>query len=79
MKALRRWSLLAMLVAGAWLPVTLTCNPAGGVLHVTGDWVEDVVVFDDGYYYDDDCCGYWWDDWGDGFDFEIFGHHHDDD
>jgi hypothetical protein len=77
MKALRRWTLLAMLIAGAWLPVTLTCDPAGGVLHVAGDWVNEVVVVDDGYY-DDGCCGYW-DDWGGGFDFDFFGHHHDDD
>ena len=72
MKTLRRWKLMALLLAGAWLPVTFTCQPGQGVLRVAGDWVNDVVVVDDGYYYDD-CCGYW-DDWGGGFGFDFFGH-----
>ena len=76
MNTLRRWKLLAaLLLAGAWVPVTVTCEPGHGVLQVTGDWASDVVVVDDGYY-DDGCCGYW----GDGdFSFDFFGSHHDDD
>lgn len=70
----RRWKLLPLLLVGACLPVTLTCDPAAGVLHVGGDWVDDVVVVDDGYYYDD-CCNSW-DDWRHGFQFDFF--HSDD-
>jgi hypothetical protein len=73
---------LAMCLAGAWLPVTITCRPVdlSGVVRIFGDAYDDAVVVVDGYdggYYDD-CCGYWADD-GYDFSFDLFHHHHDDD
>lgn len=82
MNLLRARKLLSMLLAGAWLPVTVTCRPLGldGVVRVVSDgWLPDEVVIErdyDGYYYDD-CCGYY-DDWGDRVFHFDFDYEHDD-
>ncbi len=63
--------LLVLLVSSAWLPTTITCDPADfeGVVTVVG--VPDIVVVDEDHH--DGCC-----DWGD-FHFDWWGHHEDDD
>lgn len=63
----RKW--LGLLVAGAWLPIAISCSP--GALSQGLRWADryyrDIVIVDEYYIYDD-CrtCG-WFDGWG--FDF----------
>lgn len=70
MKWTHKRTVLAALLAGAWLPTTITCDPGAldAVLHVIDDGV--VVVEEDCYD-----CGY--DDGGHDFFFDFY--HHDDD
>ncbi len=66
MKLLRSWKLLALLVAGTLLQVTVTCDP--------GQWNGVLRIYNDGgAYVDNYCCDGWW------FNFDFFGRHHGDD
>lgn len=61
----------ALLLAGAWLPITVTCNPSAwdGVVRITGDR-----CCDGGYVHgwcDDDCDEWGFNGWWDGFDFDF--------
>jgi len=59
MKPAYKRAMLALLLFGTWLPVTITCDPSywnGLVSVVDGGWNDEVVVVDDG------CRGCWWGD-----------------
>lgn len=62
----RNRALLALLLTGAWLPLTLTCDPRGTdlLIHVDDYWYDGVII-------EDGCrrCGH--DDWWDGFYFDL--------
>ncbi len=59
-RLLRKWRILGLLLAGAWMPVTVTCTPPdwhwGGPVYV--EEPADVVVVDDGPYVVDDGWGF---------------------
>jgi hypothetical protein len=66
----KKW--LALLLAGAWLPLTITCDPGigDGIIRVVDSGWDDVVIVEED-------CGWCW--WGDccrrdhffDFDFEF--------
>lgn len=67
---------LGLLLAGAWLPATITCDPGvwSGVVHVSGYPAGVVVVEDDDWdwwdrWWGDGCCG--GRDYSFDFDFEY--------
>ncbi len=55
---LRRWKTLGLLVAGAWMPVTVTCSPPEWVGYPVVVGEPDVVVVDDGPYVVDEGWGF---------------------
>ncbi len=71
----RRWKVMSLLLAvGSLVPITVTCQPAWGVVeswYPAEVWVEDYyyedVCCDGGYYVDeyyyDDGGGFWFDYW----------------
>ncbi len=54
--------LTGLLLTGAWLPVTISCQPEGwgGIVRWAGDWIEEHVVVEEVYepWYGYECCGY---------------------
>lgn len=69
MRLWRKKAFLATLLAGAWLPATISCDPGNfdGVIHVWGD--DGIIVVEDGchecWFGFGECCD-------DGFDFDFF-------
>ena len=73
MKRTLKLRVMGLLLAGAWLPVSITCNPARG---------QAIRVFGNDRYYgeiiiEEDCDDCWADEWGfdgwwDGFHFDFW-------
>lgn len=64
MTRMRKLGLLGTLLAGAWLPVTIACDPGVDVIEVWSDpyCCEDIYVDDYDYGYGD---GFFFDFWYD--------------
>lgn len=56
MLPVRRWKRVAMLVAGTWIPFTVSCEPTSVGVHFGPDgWYSGTIVLAGASDYDD-CC-----------------------
>jgi hypothetical protein len=66
----RRLKLLGLLVSGAWLPLTVTCQPMDAVIDIVGNGGSLIVAGPSDYYVVDDGphwfdFGFWHDEYDD--------------